>query len=151
MRTDHHRGLSVFFLLVLALAMGSSSSEEETMKIGFPLRKWHVHVYNGMGVGQLFLHCKSEDNDLGRQNLEVGQDLSWSFKENFLGTTLYWCYMLKDDKSHATFDVFWMEKDNKWLSYRCNWNNCIWIAKDDGIYLRVIPENREDFVHKWEI
>ncbi|KAG2712058.1 hypothetical protein I3843_04G099900 [Carya illinoinensis] len=135
---------------MVILAMSTPPSLAQEAKIGFSLRKIHVHVVNGLsGQQSLFLHCKSRDDDLGTHNLGVGDEYSWSFRVNFLATTLFWCYMRTSNGLHAEFDVFWPSKGD-WLSYRCNWKNCIWTAKDDGIYLRNIPENYDELLHKWE-
>ena len=66
-----HRGLLVF-LLAMAQAVGRRSSQK--------FLTWDVHVVNGLSGGKtLFIHCKSEDNDLGMQNPVVGDE--------FLGTS----------------------------------------------------------------
>jgi hypothetical protein len=67
-----------------------------------------VHnIVNDMSGGQkvLFIHCKSRDDDLGMHNLVVGGKFSLSFRPNFWGTTLYWCYMRADNNmfmQHST-------------------------------------------------
>lgn len=94
----------------------------------------------------LFLHCKSKDDDLGIHNLAIGADFEWSFKLHIFGKTLFWCYMTSNN-GHAAFEMYY-EDDN--FFYRCNWKNCFWIAKDDGIYLRNLLENYDEFNHKWE-
>lgn len=141
-----HRGLLVF-LLALALAFGQSSSQE--------FLRWDVHVVNGLSSGNtLFLHCKSEDNDLGMHNLLVGAEFSWHFMPNVWGTTLYWCYMRKEKDVFAEFDVF-LEQSNdlyNWFAQCCNYENCIWTAKDEGIYLRNIRKNNTDsLMYIWEL
>lgn len=40
---------------------------------------------------------------------------------------------------------------HQWLHDRCSPNNCIWIAKDDGIYLKNNPQNHDELIHKWEL
>ncbi|KAK9002151.1 hypothetical protein V6N11_024839 [Hibiscus sabdariffa] len=111
---------------------------------------WHVHVVNGLSSNKILLvHCKSHDNnDLGEHNLTVGSETQWKFKEAIFGSTLFWCFTAsRSDHVHAKFNVFWEDQD---LFYRCNWKHCIWTAKDDGIYLKNIPENYDEFRHKWE-
>ncbi|KAL6210888.1 hypothetical protein ACLB2K_016118 [Fragaria x ananassa] len=128
-------------LAVLALAIPCSA---ETWG------KWHVHVVNGLSSGRtLFVHCKSKDDDLGIHNLAIGTETNWSFRENFIGTTLFWCYLRTDREEYASFDVFWEEHDHKWLQTRCNWKDCIWTARDDGIYIKNIPNNSDELIHKW--
>ncbi|EEF41296.1 conserved hypothetical protein [Ricinus communis] len=110
--------------------------------------RYHVHVVNGLSPGKiLFVHCKSADNNLGGYNVGNGQEFSWSFKMNFLRRTLYWCRMAPDNQSYADLKVFW---DDKHLLDSCGDDHqCIWIAKDDGVYLRNIPKNIDEFQHSW--
>ncbi|GLT62135.1 hypothetical protein SLA2020_347940 [Shorea laevis] len=146
--STHRPAGLMFFLLVLALAMISPSSQ--VIK-GSPLQEWHVRIVNKMSRGhRLFIHCKSKDDDLGKHDIRVGAEFSWGFKTNYWGTTLFWCYMRKDIyKAHASFNVFWSSYDD-WLSYRCDSSDCIWTAKNDGIYLRNVPQKRDELVHKWQ-
>ncbi|MBA0611649.1 hypothetical protein Godav_012321, partial [Gossypium davidsonii] len=44
---------------------------------------------------------------------------------------------MASDNCHAAFDVYWEDED---FFYRCNW-----IAKDNGIYLKNIPEGYDEF------
>lgn len=117
---------------------------------GAVLQKWDIHIVNGLTNGQnLLVHCKSKDDDLGEKNLSVGTEFNWSFTVNIWNTTLFWCYLRKPNAESMSFEAFWVEKQSIWLFYRCYKNNCIWTAKDDGIYLRDNPVNRDVLVHKW--
>ncbi|XWS47085.1 hypothetical protein CRYUN_Cryun14cG0123100 [Craigia yunnanensis] len=143
----------MFFLLVLAIIaispLISSSSEPGKEHIqGLEMYKtWHIHAVNGMSHNKvLFLHCKSGNNDLGIHNLTVGTEFNWKFKPQVFGKTLFWCYMASNNV-HASFNVFWRDDV---LFYKCNYKNCFWIAKDDGVYLKNIPENYDELRHKWE-
>ncbi|TYI70620.1 hypothetical protein E1A91_D08G234100v1 [Gossypium mustelinum] len=144
----------MFFLLVLTTAVTplifSSSyerGESHNIKSGELYKTWHVNVTNGMSNNKiLFLHCKSAQNDLGIQNLIVGNYSTWKFRPRIFGKTLFWCYMASDN-SHAAFDVYWEDEN---FFYRCNWKFCDWIAKDNGIYLKNIPKGYDEFRHKWE-
>ncbi|KAK8614897.1 hypothetical protein V6N13_068686 [Hibiscus sabdariffa] len=111
---------------------------------------WHVHVVNGLSNNKILLvHCKSADDDLGERHLTVGSESQWHFKQNIIGSTLFWCYVASEsDHIFAKFNVFWEDRD---LFYRCNGDNCIWIAKDDGIYLKNIPDNIDEFKHHWQL
>ena len=132
----------VIVFLVVALAIRPAYAP-------IPLETWHVHVVNNMGNQMmLMVHCKSRDNDLGERNLSPGAEFQWKFKMNFFEKTLFWCYWRPEKGNrHANFDVFWKDDD---LFYKCNYKNCYWIAKDDGIYLKNIPEEYDEFRHKWE-
>ncbi|KAL0560356.1 hypothetical protein IC582_000757 [Cucumis melo] len=117
--------------------------------VPLPLPKWHIHVVNGLRNQTLFVHCKSKDDDLGNHTLSTkGQEVQWTFKVNFFGTTLFWCY-LKKPNFYVAFESFWVEKTHPWLTSRCFDKNCIWIAKDDGIYLRNNLTNVDELVHPW--
>ncbi|XVF32262.1 hypothetical protein REPUB_Repub17cG0066700 [Reevesia pubescens] len=112
------------------------------------LTRWHVYVFNGLSNNTiLFLHCKSKDDDLGVQNLSPGSNFTWSFKQNLLRRTIFWCYMSKDDNAHAALKVFWQDV---LLFHKCSWKNCIWTAKDDGIYIKDLVRNSDEFRGKWE-
>ncbi|KDO65854.1 hypothetical protein CISIN_1g046903mg, partial [Citrus sinensis] len=98
-----------------------------------PTKTWHVHVVNNLSNNQtLFLHCKSKDDDLGEHKLTTGTESNWKFKENFFQTTL---------------SVFWNED---FFQFRCRYKDCIWTAKDEGIYLKNIPEGRDELWQKWK-
>ena len=116
------------------------------------LPRWSVQTVNGLSYLGLDVHCQSGDDDLGYHHLvNHGDDYQWSFQENFWGTTLFWCRLEKVD-AYVSFESFWPESlKNTWLRDRCGTTEltCIWIAKDDGIYLRNNPTNVDEFVHKW--
>ncbi|KAK8479353.1 hypothetical protein V6N12_074552 [Hibiscus sabdariffa] len=139
----------VFATLMVANPSTSTSSAPTEDRPNKLFRTWHVHAVNGLSSNKiLFIHCKSADNDLGEHNLTAGNEFQWKFKENLLGTTLFWCFMAsRSDHVHAKFNVFVINKD---LFYRCNWKHCIWIAKDDGIYLKNIPQGYDEFHYTWE-
>ncbi|KAK8635663.1 hypothetical protein V6N13_004390 [Hibiscus sabdariffa] len=111
---------------------------------------WHVHVVNGLSNNKILLvHCKSADDDLGERHLTVGSETQWHFKIAIIGSTLFFCFMASDsDHVHVRLDVFWLDQE---LFYRCNYKHCIWTARDDGIYLKNIPDNIDEFKHGWEM
>lgn len=134
-----------FWLVTVALLVMVERS------IATPLEHWGVRISNDMQSKQtLFLHCKSKDDDLGRLNLGFAQSFSWRFKVNLWQTTLYWCYMRKKEPNHIALEVFWPESISKsWLSHRCQGNRCFWSVRDDGIYVKNIPENKFELHAKW--
>ncbi|KAM5563202.1 S-protein [Rosa sericea] len=142
------KGIAVFYLcaaLVLSIYPGSSAKAP-----GLDPTDWHVHVVNGFsGRRALVVHCKSDVNDLGTHTLYPGGDFNWNFHVNLPGTTRFTCDF-HADKQHASFDVFWKESQHMWLRTKCNWKACFWTAKDDGIYLKNVPENRDERIHPWE-
>ncbi|KAL0560277.1 hypothetical protein IC582_000677 [Cucumis melo] len=115
--------------------------------VPIPHPRWHIHVVNGLSNETLLVHCKSRDDDLGIQHLVKGAEFHWTFRVSLFGRTLFWCYLEKPNFS-VSFESFWVEK-HVWLNSRCYDKNCIWIAKDDGIYLRNNPVNINERVHNW--
>ncbi|KAG4149842.1 hypothetical protein ERO13_D05G357766v2 [Gossypium hirsutum] len=145
------------FILVQAIAITSliTLSSSEPNKGGHDnsrwihpwFKTWHIYAVNELSKDQtLLVHCKSKDDDLGIHNLTVGSEFTWKFRPRFFGGTLFWCYMAYDNL-HASFKAFW---DDQALYNVCDWGTCFWIAKDDGIYIRNIPKNRDDYYCNWE-
>ncbi|KAB2636491.1 hypothetical protein D8674_027025 [Pyrus ussuriensis x Pyrus communis] len=146
---DFNRHAFLFVCAALALSAPCLANFHED---NWELRpeRWHVHVVNNLGARKtLFAHCQSKNDDIGNHTIAPGAEITWSFKPNFFGTTLYWCYT-RTDHEHTAFDVYWEESKHNWLRYRCNYKECFWIAKDDGFYIRIIPEKRDELIHKWE-
>ncbi|KAJ4899298.1 Plant self-incompatibility protein S1 family [Raphanus sativus] len=115
--------------------------------IGPKISEWQVMVVNGLTTSEtLFIHCKSKEDDLGEHNLRLGDRFSWNFGENMLHTTLFWCYLSKDD-SHMNVKVFW---DDVILFHRCGWKKCVWTAKTDGLYLWNFANGEDLLLENWE-
>ncbi|XP_004139726.1 S-protein homolog 74-like [Cucumis sativus] len=142
------RNVVVFWFATLALVGADRIPRTPFVPVN-PAR-YYVHVVNGLSNYDLGVHCQSKDNDLGYQHLiNRGDDFQWNFKVNIFGTTLFWCKLEKQD-AYVSFESFWPESRNFWLRDRCGpQGNCIWTAKDDGIYLRNNPTNVDEYVHKW--
>ncbi|XP_023514498.1 S-protein homolog 74-like [Cucurbita pepo subsp. pepo] len=114
----------------------------------------------------LVIHCKSKDNDLGKHVINAGGNYNWSFKENLLQTTLFWCNF-SSKHGQATGDVFWPEQQSwlidhqatgdvfwpeqqSWLTDQCVDHNCIWTAGDQGISLHYNPTNTNNLMYHWK-
>ncbi|KAJ4848700.1 hypothetical protein Tsubulata_043140 [Turnera subulata] len=107
---------------------------------------WHVYIVNSLSNNtELSLHCKSKDDDLGFQDMLSGTNFTWSFRENFFRRTLFWCDANKYD-AHASFKVFWSDV---YLFYKCQWKDCIWVAKDDGIYIKNLDVKVDELRYSW--
>lgn len=134
-------------ILVLSLAIKHLCFVAAKERVLPEFTVWHVSVVNGLSNNsELLVHCKSKDNDLGIHNLWPGTNFNWSFRENFFQRTLFWCYARKDDV-HSSFKVFWQDA---LLFYKCLWKNCIWVAKDDGIYIKNLDQGHDEFRYTWE-
>ncbi|XP_022953905.1 S-protein homolog 1-like [Cucurbita moschata] len=133
--------------------------------------RYYVHVANGLSTLPLTVHCQSKDDDLGIHHLpnrgddfqwnfkddDLGlhtlpptADFSWSFEANFFHTTLFWCRLQKGGGGggvEAAFKVFWHDAR---LFEKCGWKNCVWIAKDDGIYIKNFAKGIDELSYTWE-
>ena len=141
----------ISYLLVITIAIAMEKpSFENSKEYTAPLTKWKVTLTNQLSRGQTSLiHCKSKDDDLGDQMLQVGQSFSWKFKVNLLSTTLFWRNLRTSLKKHVSMEVFWPEKHD-WLDYRCTYETCNWDARDNSIYLENRIKNVDVFVRTWE-
>ncbi|PON66593.1 Self-incompatibility protein [Parasponia andersonii] len=64
-----------------------------------------VRVQNDLGSEILLhVHRKSADDDLGDHDLKNLENFEWSFRNNWLGTTLFWCRM-KWNNVEGAFDA----------------------------------------------
>ncbi|KAL1158430.1 hypothetical protein V6Z11_A08G223800 [Gossypium hirsutum] len=121
-----------FFIFVQAITItpliASSSSEhdqghhDDNSRLSLWYKRWHIHAVNDLSNNKILLvHCKSKDDDLGIHNLIVGTEFNWKFRPRIFGGTLF---------------VFWEDPS---LYAKCDYGDCYWIARDDGIYLKNIP------------
>lgn len=140
--------LAIFISLFLTSHDRVLASSTTTRDIIVPkISDWQITVVNGIVTSEtLFIHCKSKDDDLGEQNLRLGDKFSWNFRENMLHTTLFWCYLSKND-GHMNVKVFW---DDVILFHRCGWKQCVWAAKTDGLYLWNSAIGEYLLLEKWE-
>ncbi|KAM7263182.1 hypothetical protein ACFE04_000865 [Oxalis oulophora] len=135
--------LAIINLPFLFATLNYSHSEERSL---YEFNKWHVYVTNSLSNNEfLSVHCESKDDDLGLQNLPPTTNFTWSFRENLFETTLFWCDVSKDDAS-ASLKVFWHDA---LLFYKCLWSNCIYVAKDDGIYIKNLDRQIDELVQQW--
>ncbi|XP_014511691.1 S-protein homolog 1-like [Vigna radiata var. radiata] len=147
-------GKSGYNLLVLVLVLASANLSNASSV--FPgLIKWHVYVRNELkNEESLLVHCQSKDDDLGSHKLFEGGNFTWSFRTDFLHSTLFWCHVKKDNNNNnngcdrtASFDVFWYDEH---LFQKCHWKNCLWRVRDDGIYLTALYETQtQQFYYHW--
>lgn len=144
---------SYLFALVFILAFTlptllSASNFFSTKNNIFPeFIKWHISVVNGMSNNQnLLTHCKSAEDDLSINNLSPNSNLTWSFRTDFFQSTMFWC-RVKNESASTSFQVFW--HDDR-LFNKCEWKNCIWVVKDDGVYLKNLSESVDELYFGWD-
>ncbi|KAG5588382.1 hypothetical protein H5410_048816 [Solanum commersonii] len=100
--------------------------------------EYEVHILNNLppNTPMLQLHCASADDDFGHQYPDLGKDYSWSFKNNLVGSTLYFCHFWWGFKENV-FDVFndahyCIHGGDKFVPY--DTTKCIYGVQEDGFY-----------------
>ncbi|KAL6527146.1 hypothetical protein OROGR_016236 [Orobanche gracilis] len=124
--------LFLVFLIIPNHRVCSSSSLSspffEEKRFCFFTPKGAVRIINGLPENSppLKIHCASGDDDLGFHDLGVNQDFKWSFCQNMVTNTLFFCHL------------WWGSKNRAFVAYdsRCTsiCSKCTWTAKSDGIY-----------------
>ncbi|GFP98292.1 hypothetical protein PHJA_001973100 [Phtheirospermum japonicum] len=125
----------ILFLLLCASLLQVLALEKRRCIFTY---EYAVHVINKLppNSAPLKLHCASKDDDLGNHTLPINQDYNWSFCNNIIYDTLFFCRLRWESKEKA-FDVF----ESKWRS-KCDTLYCYWMAKDDGIYFSKVDDLR---------
>ncbi|CAN1805348.1 hypothetical protein LINPERHAP1_LOCUS24234 [Linum perenne] len=82
--------------------------------------KQTMHIINDFGF-ELIVHCKSRDDDLGAQVVDVGSEYNWRFTG--FGVTFFQCDVAVQDK-RAHFVAF---DGHGYCALH-------WVVNDDGIY-----------------
>ncbi|MCD7469538.1 hypothetical protein HAX54_008642 [Datura stramonium] len=81
----------------------------------------------------LKVHCQSKDDDVGVRTLKVGEKFDFSFHQNFLGNTHFYCKFEWGSKSN-TFDVFYKQKSPcRFKLFKAD-IYCTWLMRDSGIF-----------------
>ncbi|KAL5702109.1 hypothetical protein ACHQM5_027367 [Ranunculus cassubicifolius] len=95
--------------------------------------KVHVYIRNEIKNKIVNGHCKSKNDYIGPLTIPYMQNITWHFKVNFLGTTLFWCDLdwINDSKIDVvgSFKVYDFHRDR----FACD--DCIWAAREDGLHL----------------
>ncbi len=87
----------------------------------------------------LNVHCQSKDTDFGAKTLAQLERFSWSFDQDFIGTTLYDCDFSAVGFGLVHVDVFkgWAYKKplpcQRCFDYACD-TNCLWLVLPSGFY-----------------
>lgn len=96
-------------------------------------------------IGHLQVHCKSGDDDLKMRTLNDGGEFNWTFLDNIIETTLYFCHFYWGSKDRV-FDVF-----NRKIDHFCSPGNdnydCYWVARVDGFY---ISRNKKEWTKMYD-
>ncbi|KAK6115894.1 hypothetical protein DH2020_008163 [Rehmannia glutinosa] len=119
--------ITYFFLIIIFLRKINACSFTP---------EYELEIFNGLPPGSppLTFRCASKDNDLGYHTLNVNQTYQWTFCQNFVRNTLYFCNFQWGTKRQA-FEVFSQKLPE------CRGGLCFWLAKSDGIYFKSYTSN----------
>ncbi|KAK3227681.1 hypothetical protein Dsin_007543 [Dipteronia sinensis] len=110
---------SFTILLVVAYNVSVSSCNATTTSL---TPRVHVRVVNDLGDGlDLTIHCKSKDNDLGKQIVSFQEHYDFEFHMNVFGTTQFFCGMAWTG-SFQWFDIYIQRRDEKICGEECVWS-----------------------------
>ncbi|KAI3831397.1 hypothetical protein MKX03_004089 [Papaver bracteatum] len=134
----------VAFLLVFAQAQISGYSQElssgkDEINIFSTTTVW---VHNDL-PGNLQIHCKSADDDLGPHDLPNGGYIHWQFSNNLFGTTLFWCSMAWEENS-GSFEIYNGRVDDDICYHDCSWS-----VRREGIFRHNSDKNVYELVYNW--
>lgn len=93
-------------------------------------QKYTVYVANNLPTPESILttNCGSKNDNLGTHNITRGHNVNWSFCNNVLGNTLFWCHLYWGS-NHVSVNVFRSDEREA-----CVNDQCYWEARFDGIY-----------------
>lgn len=119
-----HKWYFALFLFVSSLQNGAKGHENSW----FQNPKTTIYIENSLPDQQsLTTHCASKDDDLGVQIMPSNGTFQWSFRANFVMTTLYFCSFTCRD-AQGGFHIYEARRD----SPRCR--HCSWVVRQDGVY-----------------
>ncbi|KAL4583143.1 hypothetical protein LXL04_007708 [Taraxacum kok-saghyz] len=126
---------NVYMLVLILLCLnGGIAMDAKFVGNGKIGKGYTVQIKSDIPNEDIMVHCKSKDTNIGYHVLNSSNlELSWSFRENIWGTTLYFCHFWRK-MAEQKFDVF-----NITMFVWCDHgfdigNNCNWEIKDDGFY-----------------
>ncbi|KDP36439.1 hypothetical protein JCGZ_09509 [Jatropha curcas] len=118
----------VIFCLAITIILFSVYQPERFVGVEYDVRI--VNGFTNNSSLALVIWCSSEVEEMGGRALQEGDDFSWSFKTNSLGTNHYICTM-KWDERRRKFDAFKIPRDID----RCSlFKKCYWLVREDGFY-----------------
>lgn len=92
---------------------------------GTELAKVIVVIRNEMDTNtSVAVHCKSKNDDLGIQTLQIGQSFRFKFRVNLFRTTLFFCNFQWESNGVIVtkwFDIYDAKNKDKRACVTCEW------------------------------
>lgn len=131
------------FVVVLVLDVKFSHAQCEIL---FP--KYKVKIINGFEPGtRINVHCKTRDDDMELHRLSTGQAMHFSFRNNIIMTTLFYCYVNWNGKTEH-FDAF--KSHEHWRMCYDNGCVCPWKLTPHGPCFLNTESSNEDQCFHWK-
>ncbi|CAA7039797.1 unnamed protein product [Microthlaspi erraticum] len=98
---------------------------------------------------RLSVQCWSSNNKLGKHELRPGQSKSWSFTPIFIKIPFLYTYFqctfftAFGSPDGQTTPVFAGERNFRWQCDNIEEEECIWVVKRDGLFLRKILKDNQ--------
>ncbi|KAK3017543.1 hypothetical protein RJ639_007415 [Escallonia herrerae] len=143
----------VMKILYLLMIIAFSFACPAWARHSYPTYELHVISRIPQSYPPLTIRCQSKDDDLGYHTLYAGDDFHWRFRNNVIGTTLFFCHFWWDSKQKV-FDVFNMKV---WAD-KCKVNNfgslntCYWMVNNLGFFFtnRYSESGYWEKIYDWE-
>ncbi|CAB4261978.1 unnamed protein product [Prunus armeniaca] len=133
--------LRVLLVTFLLAAIGVAALRDTHVGLSDGILNRNVNITNGLGPDvDLTVHCKSADDDLGKQLIHYGSTYGFHFRVNIFGGTQFYCSFKWPGQFHW-FDIFIQDRDH------CK--NCPWLIKADGPRGFNSETGNYDDVYKW--
>lgn len=134
---------SCILLLVISICLSNGLTQVSDAFF----EKYFVNIINGFNDATIGAHCRSKNDDLGNKFIPVGGEFEWSFRNNFFGTTLFFCHIWWKE-GHITYRAYW--HDDKFERTLCGDGHCRWKADPQGISSYNVDGGFYQLQFKWE-
>ncbi|VVB11001.1 unnamed protein product [Arabis nemorensis] len=147
-------------IFVCCLFIASTYIPSATLAARFEIRN-EISRYPGRDR-HLSVKCWSANNKLGMHDLKPGQSKSWSFTPVFIKIPFIYTYFecifftAFGSPYGQTLTVFAGERKFRWQCDNPEEEECIWVVKREGLYLRKITRDikgqrlyEDDFRMPW--
>jgi hypothetical protein len=140
--------------LALLLILALFTNQLLITNASFFSYRYVIHIQNEL-FDTVYVHCKSEDQDLGRQQIKAGEELPWVIYKSFWSINSY----------NFVCDLSWLNAhaiiySNRLFTFvdfcdpvKLFGNkdlNCVWRVKREGVYIFYYKKQEFLLDAKWE-
>ncbi|CAL9023333.1 unnamed protein product [Prunus brigantina] len=138
------------FIFLLAISTLVMSQDSCTVGLGPQSGNYHVEIRNHLSHDTILkVRCKSGGGDLGDHWIVNGQRFTVGFHNDKCVSTEYWCKLSWGSKSSHGGNYRFFSCEESFLKF-CNFQDCSWKIRDDGIYLHDMHGLKDVKYYDWE-